>query len=231
MTPEIDVVVLCGGRGTRLHPESAEVPKPLVTIGDVPIVEHVMRIYSGQVPGVRFVLATGHLGHCFVERYHRTPGVTVLDTGDDTGTAERIRQARTAVRGNTFLATYGDGLSNVDLHALLAHHRASGAPMTVTAVPLPSPYGTLDIDGAGAVRGFQEKPRLTDHWINGGFFVCERAAFDVPGDSLEDDVLPALANAGQLQAYRHTGFWRSMDTFKDRQELDVLARAEMPWRG
>ena len=231
MTDPSDVVILCGGRGTRLHPESTELPKPLVTIGDQPIVEHLMQIYVDQVRDVRFILATGHLGHCFVERYESSTSVVVLDTGNDTGTGERIRQARAAVRGDTFFATYGDGLANVDLDALLALHRASNALLTLTTVPLPSPYGTLELDDAGRVRSFREKPRLTDHWINGGFFVCEHSAFDLPGESLEDDVLPALAHAGQLQAHRHTGFWRSMDTFKDRQELDALAQSETPWRG
>ena len=230
MSP-IDVVILCGGRGTRLYPDSVDLPKPLVSIGGTPIVEHIMDIYRSRLGAVRFVLATGHLRDLFVDRYRDAPDVRVIDTGDDSGTGERLRQARDHVRGKTFHATYGDGLADVDLVAVSDAHRSSGLRATVTTVPLPSPYGTLELDERDRVRRFREKPQLADQWINGGFFVFEATAFDEPGDSLEDDVLPALAAAGQLQAYRHTGFWRSMDTFKDRQELDALACREAPWRG
>ena len=229
--PATDVVILCGGRGTRLYPDSVDVPKPLVSIGGAPIVEHIMDIYRARLGAVRFVLATGHLHELFAERYRDVDDVVVLETGGDSKTGERLRRAREHVRADAFHATYGDGLADIDLGALVAAHHRSGALATLTAVPLPSPYGTLEVDERDLVREFREKPRLDDHWINGGFFVFDQRAFDTPGESLEDDLLPALAAAGQLHAYRHAGFWRSMDTFKDRQELDALACHEAPWRG
>jgi glucose-1-phosphate cytidylyltransferase len=227
----VDVVILCGGRATRLHPESVDTPKPLVAVGDRPIVEHVMGIYAAQLDPVRFVLAVGHLGERFAERYARCDrfDVRVVDTGTDAGTAERLRRAREHVDGPTFLATYGDGLADVDLAALLTQHRDHRLLATLTTVPLPSQYGTVDLDG-DRVQAFHEKPRLWDHWINGGFFVFEAGAFDHPGESLEDELLPALAAEGELAAHRHTGFWKSMDTFKDRLELDALAAdGRPPW--
>jgi glucose-1-phosphate cytidylyltransferase len=229
--PDIDVVILCGGKGTRLYPESVELPKALVKIGGTPIVEHVMRIYADQGFN-RFVLAGGHLRELLVERYRSGSDdfdVRVVDTGDESGTGERIRRAREHVRGDTFMATYADGLGDVDIAGLVDAHIAGGRMATLTTVPLPSQYGTLILDDDDHVVEFREKPRLFDHWINGGFFVLERAALDVPGDSLEDSVLPELARQDQLRAYRHTGFWKSMDTFKDRQELEALAPGA-PWR-
>jgi glucose-1-phosphate cytidylyltransferase len=225
----VDVVILCGGRATRFYPETVETPKPLVTVGGVPIIEHIMAIYAAQLPEVRFVLAAGHLVERFVDRYQGSTElpIEVIDTGLDTGTGERIRRARAHLAGGTFLATYGDGLGDVDVGAVLERHRAHGRLATLTTVPLPSQYGTVDLDG-DEVRAFKEKPRLMDHWINGGFFAFEPAALDHPGDSLEDEVLPSLASAGQLVAHRHDGFWQSMDTFKDRVALDLLAEAAVP---
>ena len=129
------------------------------------------------------------------------------------------------------MVTYGDGLGSVDLGALLDFHRGHGGAMTVTGVPLPSPYGTMEWDETGRVNRFVEKPRLTDHWINAGFFVVEKRALDRwEGDDLERQVMPAMAAEGELYIYRHTGFWRSMDTYKDALELSDLCReGEEPW--
>ena len=240
MVAGLDVVILCGGRGTRAYPSTLDVPKPLLTVAGLPIVEHVMDIYASQGHR-RFVLAAGYRRELLEERYRagapdpapdRPTVVRVLDTGEDTPTGERLRRAAAATVGDTFFATYADGLGNVDLTVLLAAHRRSGALMTVTTVPLPSQYGTLVTDDSGRVVEFREKPRLDDHWINAGFFVLDRAALGYwQGTDLETEVLPAMATTGGLYAFRHRGFWKSMDTYKDRQELETLAlRGDVPWR-
>lgn len=227
----LDTLILCGGRGTRAYPDTVDVPKPLLTVGAVPIVEHVMAVYRRH--GCRrFVLATGYRSEMFSERY-AGPGeeaeVVVVDTGLDSDTGRRVSLAAGHCAGTRFFATYGDGVGNVDLADLLRFHAEAGALVTVTTVPLPSQYGTLVTDDGGRVVDFREKPRLEDHWINAGFFVVEKEALATwAGDNLERDVLPDLAGRGGLYAYRHRGFWRSMDTYKDRQELDALASGGAP---
>lgn len=229
----LDTLILCGGRGTRAYPDTVEVPKPLLPVAGRPIVEHVMAIYERH-GGRRFVLATGYRSELFEERYgarEGPPEVVVADTGPDTETGLRLIRAAACCRGTRFFATYGDGVGDVDLEALLRFHSTAGAAVTVTTVPLPSQYGTLVTDDSGRVVEFKEKPRLEDHWINAGFFVVERAALDGwRGESLERDILPDLASRGLLHAYRHRGFWRSLDTYKDRQELEALAsEGAPPW--
>ena len=227
----VDVVILCGGKGTRAYPDTLELPKPLLPVAGVPVVEHVMRIYANQGHR-RFVLAAGYLGDLIEERYATPPPgleVEVVHTGNDTETGERIRRAAEHVRGDRFFATYADGVGDVGVNALLQTHLAADALATVTTVPLPSQYGVLESDGDGRITRFREKPRLDDHWINGGFFVFEKEAFRFwEGQVLESEVLPAISAAGGLYVYRHRGFWKSMDTYKDRQELDSLAAAGAP---
>ena len=225
-------LILCGGKGTRAYPHSLEMPKPLMAVGDEPILRHLMDIYARQ-GFTEFVLAGGYRADLLVSFTEGLPAgwsVQVIDTGEDTGTAGRIAGCRAAL-GSTFFATYGDGLAPIDLESLLGFHGSHPGSVTVTAVPLPSPYGTLAWDETGRVSRFVEKPRLTDHWINAGFFVMDDRAFDQwAGDDLERDVLPALAEAGELYVYRHAGFWRSMDTYKDALELTALCReGEGPW--
>ena len=156
--------------------------------------------------------------------------VEVVDTGLDTKTGERVRLRSERV-GDPFFATYADGLANVDLAALEAFHRRHDGVATLTTVPMPSPYGTIDLDDDGRITRFREKPRLPDYAINGGFFVFDQAVFDHwEGDDLECDVLPALGAAGRLYARRHDGFWKSMDTYKDALELSALAsEGSAPW--
>ena len=231
---DLPVLILCGGRGTRAYPDTAEVPKPLLTVGGVPILEHVMGIYAAQGHR-RFVLAAGYRADLVAERYGKPIeglDVTVVDTGLDTGTGERIRLAAGAIKDERFFATYGDGVGNVDVNALLDTHRERHALATVTTVPLRSQYGTIVTDGDDRVAEFREKPTLEGHWINAGFLVIEREALGYwDGESLEEDVLPRLAAHGVLFAYRHHGFWKSMDTFKDRQELEALAtEGGAPWQ-
>ena len=223
-------VILCGGRGTRAYPHTDTVPKPLLDVGGRPILRHVMEIFAEQ--GHReFVLATGYLGDQIVRYSKELPDewdVTLVDTGADTGTGGRVELCRPYL-GERFMVTYGDGVGDVDLNRLLGHHDRSGAAATLTTVPLPSPYGTVDLELDGRVVSFQEKPVLQDHWINAGFFVFDLAAFDHwHGQDLEQEVLPALAAGGRLFAYRHTGFWSSMDTYKDALRLSALCREGAP---
>ena len=228
------VIVLCGGRGTRAWPLTEDLPKPLLPVGGQPVLGHLLDVYLRQ--GVRrVVLATGFRAD-LVEKWAADvdlpegASISCVDTGEDAGTAERLRGCLADVDG-PFFATYGDGLGDVDLTALLARHRDAAAGATVTTVPLPSQYGTLDLDDADRVLGFQEKPVLHDHWINAGFFVFTPAALDADeGPDLERDVLPALAAQGRLAAHRHAGFWRSVDTQKDLVELERLAvQGNPPW--
>ena len=229
------MVILCGGKGTRAYPETVDLPKPLLTVGGRPVVEHVMAIYAAQGHS-RFLLAAGYKRALLEEHFRHPPegwDVTVLDTGEEAETGERLAAAGRAVRGPRFHATYADGLGSVDLSALEECHRRSGNLVTMTTVPLPSQYGTVTIDDAGRVTSFLEKPVLRDHWINAGFFLIESQALSMwDGRDLEKEVLPALAYRGAVGAYRHEGFWKSMDTYKDRQELERLAAAEdgPPWR-
>jgi glucose-1-phosphate cytidylyltransferase len=227
-------LILCGGRGTRAYPETRLVPKPLLEVAGEPVLLHVMRLYADQ--GLTdFVLSAGYLAEqieAFAASLPDNWRVEVVDTGEDTGTAGRILKCSDRLDG-TFHVNYADGLANVDLHALAGFHAAHAGCATVTSVPLPSPYGTLEHDAAGRVTGFREKPVLADHRINGGFFVFDESVFARwVGDDLERELLPALAAAGELFTHRHEGFWRSMDTYKDAVALTELARRPggPPWR-
>jgi glucose-1-phosphate cytidylyltransferase len=234
------VAILCGGRGTRLQERTQEIPKPLVEIGGLPIVWHVVQLYASQ-GFERFLLATGYKGE-LIERFaaeHAWPdGVTVecVDTGLETQTAGRIaRLASFFGEGEMFCATYADGVADIDLAALLDFHRAHGALATMTVVRPELQFGVTELDGEGRVTGFKEKPR-SDHWINGGFFCFEAGAIDyiaAGGDSaaLERAPLEGLARDGQLRAHRHEGFWECMDTYKDAVLLNELwASGDAPWK-
>lgn len=204
----------------------------MLEIGGRPVLHHVMEIYARQGFG-DFLLATGYKGEVIASwAASLTDGwrVECLDTGDDAGTGDRLRSCAEHV-GERFLATYGDGLGNVDVTATVHTHETRGADATVTVVPLRSQYGTIDTDANNRVTAFREKPVLSEHWINAGYFVLEPAAMtSTPGTSLEQDVLPALADSGKVYVYRHEGFWRSMDTHKDVMELNALADEEgHPW--
>jgi glucose-1-phosphate cytidylyltransferase len=233
----VDVVILCGGRGTRLQERTQEIPKPLVEIGGQPILWHVMQLYARQ--GLtRFILATGYKGEqieAFVEDRTWAPGVTVttVDTGLDTPTGGRINRIRDHLTGDRFAATYADGVADLDLSDLLAFHQRHGALATMTVVRPELQFGVTELDGDdGLVVGFTEKPR-SDHWINGGFFVFEQGVFDYLTDSstLEREPLEGLAGDRQLHAFRHTGFWECMDTYKDAVALnDLWASGEAPWK-
>jgi len=180
-----------------------------------------------------FVLAAGYRHEVIAASLDQLPSgwsAELVDTGEDTDTGDRVFQCLDRL-DEVFCATYGDGLGNVDITALRARHDSHGGGATVTAVPLPSQYGTLVVDDSDKVTVFEEKPVLREHIINAGFFVFDRTTLATcSGGSLERDILPALASKGELFVYRHDGFWKSMDTLKDVIELDHLASGrEPPW--
>jgi glucose-1-phosphate cytidylyltransferase len=230
------VLILCGGRGTRLHTADRQLPKPLVEIGGEPILWHVMQIYASQ-GARRFVLCTGYQGEAieaFVAGRGWPDGVEVecLDTGEDTPTGGRVKRAQSALGGEAFLATYADGVADIDLRELVAHHAANGGAATMTVVRPELPFGVTELGEDGRVAGFHEKPRA-EQWVNGGFFCFEPAVFDYLTDSsvLERAPLEGLAGDGELFAYRHTGFWECLDTYKDAVQLnDLWASGAPPWR-
>ncbi len=253
----MEVIILAGGRGTRIAEESATRPKPMVEIGGRPLLWHILNIYASH-GHTDFLVACGYKSEIIKEYFHnfivhnsdyvidfRTGKleyvnphgldwrVAVVDTGLDTMTGGRIRRLKPLVRGQTFMATYGDGVGNVDITALVAFHRAHGKLATVTAVRPPSRFGGLVVEG-GAVREFSEKPQTGEGWINGGFFVFERGVFDYLTDDttiLEREPLERLAAAGQLMAFEHTGFWQPMDTLREKQLLETLwSSGNAPWK-
>jgi glucose-1-phosphate cytidylyltransferase len=229
-------VILCGGRGTRLQEHTQAIPKPLVEIGGMPIVWHVIRLYAAH--GFRrFLLATGYKGELierFVTGQAWPEGVAVecVDTGLDTQTGGRIARMAPALAGERlFCATYADGVADVDLQALLDFHASHGAAATMTVVRPELQFGVTELDGDGRVTGFREKPR-SEHWINGGFFCFAARALDyiAPDSVLERAPLEGLARDGELRAHRHEGFWECMDTYKDAVALnDLWSAGRAPW--
>jgi len=225
-------VILCGGKGTRSYPFTEYFPKVMMPINGSPILVHLMRIYAAQ-GCTRFVLAAGYRKEMLYDYFEgRFPNwsIEIVDTGEESDTGERIRRCAPYV-GSRFFATYGDGLGNVDLQSLLASHSRAGCLATLTAVPLRSQYGLVICQPDGRVGRFDEKPLVRGYWINAGYFVFEKQVFDHwMGTTLETAILPALAKEGQLFAFRHEGFWKSMDTSKDQQEMEQLyTHGDPPW--
>lgn len=250
-------VILAGGMGTRITEETTVRPKPLVEIGGMPILWHIMKHYSSH--GLHdFVVCLGYKGYMIKEYFanyylhscdvtfdiaggsmevHQSRAepwrVTLVDTGDATQTGGRLKRVLPHIGDEDFCLTYGDGLSDIDLNALVDFHRREGREATVTAVQPPGRFGALNTDGT-AVRGFAEKPTGDGGWINGGFFVLSPSVGErIDGDQTvwEREPLEGLARDGQLSAYRHAGFWQAMDTMRERNHLQALwDSGEAPWR-
>ncbi len=253
----MNVVILAGGLGTRLAEETEVKPKPMVEIGGHPIVWHIMKSYA-QYGFTSFFLALGYKGE-IVKRYfldHYSLGgslrvnlasgevedleketepwvVNLMDTGQNTQTGGRIKRLEPHLRGGTFLATYGDGVCDVDIRKVLEFHKSHGKIATITAVRPPARFGGLVFEG-NFVREFSEKPQIGEGWINGGYFVFEPEIFKyLDGDDtlLELNPLEKLAQQSELVAYRHEGFWQCMDTLREKKILENLWQSgEAPWK-
>jgi len=252
------VAILAGGFGTRLAEETEIRPKPLVEIGGKPILWHIMKIYD-HYGYKNFVVALGYKGE-YIKRYmvdycslsadltvhlqtgdvkpHGSVGpewqVELIDTGQQTNTGGRIKRLAPYLRDQTFMLTWGDGVSDIDIEKLLEFHRSHGKLVTLTAARPPARYGALDIAEGGRVSKFTEKPQIGEGWINGAFFVCEPGVFDyIEGDAtqFEKEPLETLAADGQLMAYQHRGFWQCMDTLRDKYLLNGLwDSGKAPWK-
>jgi glucose-1-phosphate cytidylyltransferase len=253
----VKAVILAGGFGSRLSEETAVRPKPMVEIGGKPMLWHVMKIYAAH--GIEdFVICLGHKGYVIKEYFanyhlhtsdvsfdlgsgamevHSSPGeswrVTLIETGEQTMTGGRLRRVLPYVEGEDFCFTYGDGVSDIDIGALIDFHRAQGARATVTAVQPPGRFGAMDLEG-DRVREFEEKPHGEGGWMNGGFFVLSPEV----GRYLQDDEtvweqqpMRELAREGELACYRHEGFWHTMNTLSERHQLEELwASGRPPWK-
>ncbi len=252
------VAILAGGFGTRLSEETDVRPKPMVEIGGKPILWHIMKHYSHYGHN-EFVILLGYKGYYIKEYFanyflhqsdvtldlknnkmeiHNTASepwkVTLVDTGLETMTGGRVKRAQKYLEQETFLLTYGDGLSDVNLDDLISFHKKSGKVMTLTSVQPEGRFGALDLDG-DLIRKFAEKPKGDGAWINGGFFVCEPKLFDYikEGDStiLERSPLESLSKDGQLVAYKHHNFWQPMDTLRDKLQLEQhWTKGKAPWK-
>lgn len=256
------VVILCGGKGTRLREETEFRPKPMVPIGNRPILWHIMKTYA-HYGHKDFILCLGYKGEMIKDYFRnylwnicdstlllgRNPAVqfhdrhneedwsvTLADTGEDSMTAYRVRQIRRYVpAGEPFLLTYGDGLSDIDINASIAAHRASGKVCTLAAVHPAGRFGALRIEADGRIHNFSEKPQFEEAYVNGGYMVCDHALFgylpDDPGVMLERQPMDDLVRDGQLHAFRHESFWQPMDTYQESQHLNKLwAEGRAPWK-
>jgi len=253
------VVLLAGGLGTRLSEETTLKPKPMVEIGGMPILWHIMKIYSAH--GFNdFVVCLGYKGYVIKEFFsnyflHKSDvtidlknnsvevhdsqaepwKITLVDTGNDSMTGGRIKRIQPYINNEPFMLTYGDGVGNIDIKRLVEYHKQHGKLCTVTSVQPQGRFGALNILEDSSVHSFMEKPKGDGSWINGGYFVCEPGVFDhiKDGDSTvwEKGPMEHIAQAGQMAAFKHNGFWRPMDTLKDKHDLNEMwAENNAPWK-
>ncbi len=252
------VLILAGGLGTRLSEETDSRPKPMVEIGGKPILWHIMKTYS-KFGFNEFIILLGYKGFIVKEYFanyflHQSDitfdlannsmdimnsssepwKVTLLDTGIRTQTAGRIKRARELIDNSPFMLTYGDGVADIDIPKLLERHDSHAGLVTMTAVQPAGRFGSIENDNQGKVTDFMEKPKGDGSWINGGYFVCDYNFFDYLGDDdsmpLEQTPLKTLAKDGQLFIHKHDGFWKCMDTIKDKNDLeDIIASGHTPW--
>lgn len=253
------VMILAGGFGTRLAEETSLRPKPMVEIGGMPIIWHIMKIYESK--GFNdFIILLGYKGYMIKEYFanyyihssdvtidlyknetiiHNNRSekwrVTLVDTGENSMTGARIKKAQAFTDGEPFMLTYGDGLADIDINELLKSHKRSGKLITMTSVQPDGRFGALEINKNNEITRFSEKPKGDGNWINGGFFVCEQGVFNYlpDGDGLvfEQEPLRQLAEDGNMNAYCHNGFWKPMDALRDKQQLESLwAKGQAPWK-
>ncbi|HEY0245514.1 MAG TPA: glucose-1-phosphate cytidylyltransferase [Mucilaginibacter sp.] len=253
------VVLLAGGLGTRLSEETVVKPKPMVEIGGMPILWHIMKVYSTY--GFNdFIICLGYKGYVIKEYFanyylHKSDvmldlknnsmeildsnaepwKIALVDTGDLSMTGGRIKRIERYVNNETFMLTYGDGVGNIDIKALYEYHKSHGKLCTVTSVQPSGRFGALDLDQDMRVRSFLEKPKGDGSWINGGYMVCEPGVFDyiTEGDNTvwEQNPMEKMAADGQMYAYKHHDFWRPMDTLKDKHDLNEMWQLDKaPWK-
>jgi glucose-1-phosphate cytidylyltransferase len=254
------VVIFAGGKGTRISEESHLKPKPMIEIGEKPILWHIMKIYE-KYGYTDFILCLGYKGYAIKEYFvnyfshnaditielqnntvevHNAKAenfkVTLVDTGIDTMTAGRLQRVQKYIQEDTFLLTYGDGVSDVNINELVAFHQSHGKLATMTAIIPEGRFGTMDIGDDAVVKSFKEKPKNDNHWINGGFFVLNKAVFnyfdnDMTDIMWEQEPLIRLTEDKQLMTYKHHGFWKCMDAMRDKEELEKMwNKGNAPWK-
>jgi len=253
------VVLFAGGRGTRISEESVLRPKPMIEIGGKPILWHIMKSYAA-FGHTEFIICLGYKGSVikeyFINYFMHNADVTVdlsnnsvevhqkfaepfkislIETGLDTMTAGRLKRVLPYIGNETFMLTYGDGLCNVDMHKLVDFHQSTGKICTMTAIQANSRFGVINMEESGAINGFEEKPADSGTWINGGFFVIEPSIAQYLHDDADDVMwerqpMNDLAKDGQIAALRHHGFWKCMDTIREREELEEMWQNNPAWK-
>tara|TARA_B100000035_G_C20885768_1_gene502635 strand:+ start:69 stop:767 length:699 start_codon:yes stop_codon:yes gene_type:complete len=227
------VVILAGGKGTRISEYTAAIPKPMIKIGNHPIIRHLIEYYKSY-GFKKFLVASGYKSKVLEDYFYSKPNldVKVINTGKETLTGLRIKKLQKFINNQSFFLTYGDGLSNVNLKKLLDQHKRKKKILTLTAVHPPARFGEIEIKG-GLVSKFEEKPQLQKGWINGGFFVCDPKIFnfiDKKNVMFERDPITKLVKNKQLAVFQHEGFWFCMDTLRDKRVLDNLYKTRRaPW--
>ena len=228
----MQVVILCGGKGARLSEYTQSIPKPMIEVGKKPILMHLMEFYASY-NHKEFILCLGYKGEKIREflKNNKEWKIEFADTGEDSNKAERLAKVKDKIKDDIFLLSYGDDLCDVNVDELIKFHNANNKTVTITAVPLVSPFGIIEINESNEVVNFREKPKL-NYFMNGGFFVMKKKIFDYikPGYDLEKEAFEDLAKKKQIAAFKHDGFWKSMNTLKDAIELnEICEKGNAPW--